>query len=280
MSILLLSENDYDEEIGAISVDSNISLYIAGHSISTLSSTLFISGLESINNNRTLYTASADEINDDFTLYTDGIGFISSNITLQITGEPVNNNFTLYTSGFMIDTKSLNLSCITSPSASANTNNVNLSINGAATDGELFNTTTLFIEASHAIAHMNLSVIADDTGLYNKSLNLSTAGYYGSAYKNVDLICYNNGPSLTSTLFIKGDGTTAGALPSNGSMNLYLDRPIGDMINLFLCSPVPTTNEITLFCAGAYLINNSFTMSMPVVLDIPTLTRTLYTHGF
>lgn len=219
---------------------------------------------------------------ENISLYISGYLTDNNNTTLFINGhEPVNNGVDLYVSGFMIYDKTLNLSVNGKDIISPANNAATLVINGTTPgiDG-MEGAITLFLDSSHSIGYLNLTLFSDLPGESVKSMNLFTKGYFLSSSNSIPLVLFNDNPLKTTTLFIKGDGITAGALPVNGSMNLFINRGIGDAISLFLNAAPPTSNIATLYTAGAFLLNGSVTLAMSQVIGQEIKTVKLYTHGF
>lgn len=278
MSLLLLLNNNDDGSPDAI--DNNISLYIISYLEQTGDTTLFINGIPP-ELSTTLATTGHEVSNNAITLYEFGIGVQTNNTTLFINGVPVDKYATLYIGGYMTSNKGLNLVTVgpDAPSSADNTTTLYIEGTNPGVQG-LFATIPLFLDSSHAIGSLNLSLFCDLPGTLAKGMNLFTKGYFLSASNTITLSLFNDTPSKTTTLFIKGEGTTPGALPANGSMNLFIKRGIGDAISLFLNATPPTTNTAPLYTMGAFLLNNSIPLAMSKVTGQEIKSVKLYTHGF
>jgi hypothetical protein len=114
------------------------------------------------------------------------------------------------------------------------------------------------------------------------AVNLSLVGVNKSVGGYLNLVAYNNGTVGTLNLTTFGDGITAGAVPINGSLNLYIECPIGATLGLYMLGgPQPTgTGSMNMYTFGVYNITGSMNLAIPNTKDNKVSGMHLYTHGF
>lgn len=244
---------------------------------------LFIHGNASINKNEILF------IEGGFNLYSplflQAHDKIEDNITSFVQGhESVNDDIPLYTASFADTNKSLNLTIKVDDADKVNANH-DLFIHGANESG-LIKSMSLFIysDSSGNIAtkSMNLFVSSPLISDVNKNIPLSIEGSLPKSIGYSPLYISNttSGINNSTTLFIKGDGVTDGAIPFNNSMNLFLRRNPSEATTLFLRGPGESgTKSTNLFVHGAVGVNNDATLFIDAV-GAGSENINLYTHGF
>lgn len=84
----------------------------------------------------------------------------------------------------------------------------------------------------------------------------------------------------STTLMIRGSGTTPGALPGNSNMNMYLHHPGGvSSVDLYL-NGKKTNEDVDLYVKGVYNQSGTATLVMPDVTGSGDSNAKLFIHGF
>lgn len=112
------------------------------------------------------------------------------------------------------------------------------------------------------------------------NLFLKGSGYY---YNNtLPLFIYNNTQYSSMTMFIKGSGVNNGFITYDGSLNLYIQCALGEILPLYMYGgPQPSANnEMYLHLFGHIASTGNINLVLPNVYDIKTSSLKLYTHGF
>lgn len=151
---------------------------------------------------------------------------------------------------------------------------------------EFWNGVNLFIVSSFG-DQMPLYIPVDDIALKNGNMPLFTKNFiqkYGSS-KYLNMYLKNNilGKSKSLDLLIKGDGSSFGFKPFDGSMSMFIERDVeyfARHLNLFIHGKTTINNNSTLIIKGANLINSNVNMVMPIIANIFSDGVDLYTHGF
>jgi hypothetical protein len=111
-------------------------------------------------------------------------------------------------------------------------------------------------------------------------LPLWLEGAYNTAAGGIELYLASSGASNSLTLFVKGSGVTAGAMPADGYLPLYIERLPTASLDLFLQGEgTALASGLTLFAAG----NLPATGSLPLYLSgvgASSSSLTFYTRGF
>lgn len=271
MSLLLLLQNNAAGSGGPTggSITGDISLYTSGSIAVTGNANLFVEG-------------GVGSSSGNIPLYTNGVYLQNGNIPLVIQGySPLTKNTTLYTSGPNPANASLNL-MTQGPVVVANNNNISLFVTGSAGGYSSYtNSINLFLHSQYFTKNLNLSLRGEYSAPTHSNLNLSVVG--GGHFVNafLDMVCFNRTVTEDIPLYVKGLGTTAGAFPADGSMNLFIQRPITDAITLYLRGPAePVNATIPMYVKGAVGVNNNIPLSIKNVIGLDNSTTTMYTHGF
>lgn len=119
---------------------------------------------------------------------------------------------------------------------------VPLNTNGSSGNAQTFHAAPLVLDAvrgsGNAYAKFHLTLAGPDSGSHPGNMNLVLTGALPNATALLPLtVDANPGVQAGAPLFIRGDGTTDGALPAQKGMNLFLRRAPADAIPLFLQGP-------------------------------------------
>ncbi len=259
MSLLILLQNLAGGGSGTF-YDNSCTLFMAGHSPINSNTTLFISGSgNSINNNHPLYINGYSQQTNNTTLFVNGT-----------TNTGLSRSLNLYT---------------TTPSPSAYNGSTTLVVSGGDPGvGSHTGGIDLFLESAQGntpSGRLNLFIQGPlyDSTIRNMNMYVSGANQFTAG--SMSLVLYNEMFAKSTTLFIKGSGNTAGALPLTGTLNLFINRMPSDAITLYMRGPgEPATQSMTCVVSGAFLFDGSMTLVIPSTIGRPTGTLKLYTHGF
>lgn len=131
-------------------------------------------------------------------------------------------------------------------------------------------------------AELPLFVAAPSSGYTTAGMNLYLDGWYSHAESSLELTCWNDQVGVTGalTLYTRGYGVTAGAMPVTTNISLVCKSDPREMIPLyvqgpgevaasgvdFYCKGVESaSDEVDLFCAGVGVSESSVR---------------LFTHGY
>jgi hypothetical protein len=132
-------------------------------------------------------------------------------------------------------------------------------------------------------AEFGMFMQGSDSGVSVRNVNLSVAGVASQAIASQPLVAWNSqsGVAEDVTLYIRGSGITDGATPYQTPMNLFLQRPITDVVSLYMQGPgAPESSGVALCVAGATPVVSGMPLSLPQVVGVETGGNFLYTHGF
>lgn len=118
-----------------------------------------------------------------------------------------------------------------------------------------------------ASGQLFLSIVGGTTEVSN-SLPLIVGNYITGVYNSLPL-------------YIRGSGSTDGAVPLNASMNLYIERWPAAALDLFLQGEgIAVNSGIPLYIYGSQITVSGLDLSMPNVIGISSGVLRLHTIGF
>ena len=246
-----------------------------------------------------LSVGGSDSFNDS--LMVSVLGGVSNNVDLSVYGlGPINNSanlsvisylndsgeFPTYVYGGMSSDMPLYINAV--PAGTSNSD-VDIFMLGTDEDG-IFGTLDLFVEGNNSPSGvMNLTIPGEATYTSTKYMNLftqapgnldgsiTTAGYLDFALRN-DWSSSNSGLSL----FLPTASGTEGAVPVNGSMNMYIGRDsesLSHNLPMALYGPSGENNLVNLFLEGLPNYRDSLEFSISGI-EQKTDNIRLYLNGF
>ncbi len=130
-------------------------------------------------------------------------------------------------------------------------------------------------------SYLNLFLKNEETGATSKSMNLFIDGQHALLTGDIPLFLKNGGENKQLPLFISGEGTTAGAIPFTGSMNLFLRLAPSDSIPLYLRGPGDVyTGSVDMFIKGGVYASGTVNLSIPNVIGEADNRATLFISGW
>ena len=248
----------------------NTTLFLATKANQTSNATLFENGNLNLTKTATLVMPTTKaSASGSPTLYTKASTGINSNTTLAVAGRGFTSSSTnLYERGRVPTSTTMPLVVATAIQPTGIFSST-LAIYGSSQSGVLKGF-PLFVVANPGDnsrkVTMPLFVKSPNTTSSATNMNLYTGGGQKNSAKSTTLFVQNNqsGVTLSAPMFIQGNGTSAGAYPVGGSMNLTIKRYPGAATTLFLKAPGQTmTSGVPFSMFSAISVFKNAPLSIP-----------------
>lgn len=114
-----------------------------------------------------------------------------------------------------------------------------------------------------------------------ETMNLFLSGSYTPINSWIPLVVWNDVLTGNIGLFISGLGTEDGAVPTNDSLNLFIQRNYTNAIPLMLQGPLlSSNNNLNLYLSGLITATGSIALAIPNVSDTKNNFFPCYLNGF
>lgn len=264
-----------------------MSTYIKGHGESEDEISLYTQGGAYAESGIGLYTIGPLPSTGEFTNFIYGHDNSSGNIPLFLAGHIVSqDSHSLFTMGVDYGSGSMNM-FIHAGTWNADNEDVPLSIYGTSPGSTgIFSSLPFFMEGSDFRGEMNMFMAGPTSETKTSSMNMFVGGIGTEVNNSIHMYIGCSGLEESVPLFIQGltlhtstDPFFPNAgVPDTGLLNLFLRRPITDMVSLFIMN-ANESDSITMYVRGGVGSESGislYTMG-EASIDSPT---TLYTHGF
>ncbi len=195
----------------------------------------------------------------------------------------------LYTKGPIVAPGDINLH-LEGGSFVSNEEDINLFVDGSTSGSNyIFNSINMFMPAEPMDVNINMFVQGvGQTGSASGSMNLFVGGLVSKSSSNIDLVvAAATGSGIykfdTLDLFIEGEGTLAGSVPIDASINMHLEVSPGSnaQINLVLPNVISSGNNnlpLNIFGVSG-IINDNFNLFIRGAASL-NANIDLFTRGF